>query len=71
MELCWLFPQFHSKMENAEVLEITVKKVEDILKNRSQGLRNSVQLYLGLLSSYGESDHKNSVYDTGERLHYN
>ncbi|XP_020500028.1 hairy-related 13 [Labrus bergylta] len=27
---------FHSKMENAEVLEMTVKKVEDILKNRSQ-----------------------------------
>ncbi|XP_019950380.1 hairy-related 13 [Paralichthys olivaceus] len=26
----------HSKMENAEVLEMTVKKVEDILKNRSQ-----------------------------------
>ncbi|XP_061924598.1 transcription cofactor HES-6-like isoform X1 [Entelurus aequoreus] len=28
--------QLHSKMENAEVLEMTVKKVEDILKNRSQ-----------------------------------
>ncbi|KAM6933188.1 hairy-related 13 [Xenentodon cancila] len=27
---------FHSKMENAEVLEITVKKVEEILKNRAQ-----------------------------------
>ncbi|KAM3615383.1 uncharacterized protein V6R79_001293 [Siganus canaliculatus] len=27
---------FNSKMENAEVLEMTVKKVEDILKNRSQ-----------------------------------
>nr|XP_020442384.1 transcription cofactor HES-6-like [Monopterus albus] len=27
---------FHSKMENAEVLEFTVKKVEDILKNRAQ-----------------------------------
>ncbi|XP_054649896.1 hairy-related 13 isoform X2 [Dunckerocampus dactyliophorus] len=26
----------HSKMENAEVLEMTVKKVEGILKNRSQ-----------------------------------
>ncbi|XP_028275799.1 hairy-related 13 [Parambassis ranga] len=26
----------HSKMENAEVLEMTVKKVEDILKNRNQ-----------------------------------
>ncbi|XP_029301528.1 hairy-related 13 [Cottoperca gobio] len=26
----------HSKMENAEVLEVTVKKVEDILKNRTQ-----------------------------------
>lgn len=25
-------------MENAEVLEMTVKKVEDVLKNRSQGL---------------------------------
>lgn len=30
-------------MENAEVLEMTVKKVEDILKNRSQG-QISVQL---------------------------
>ncbi|XP_013870456.1 hairy-related 13 [Austrofundulus limnaeus] len=28
--------EFHSKMENAEVLEMTVKKVEDILKNRTQ-----------------------------------
>ncbi|KAF7658441.1 hypothetical protein LDENG_00012900 [Lucifuga dentata] len=27
---------FHSKMENAEVLEMTVKKVEDILKNRTR-----------------------------------
>lgn len=45
MKLCWLFPQFHSKMENAEVLEMTVKKVEDILKNRTQGLHNSVTLY--------------------------
>ncbi|XP_035535590.1 hairy-related 13 [Morone saxatilis] len=27
---------FHSKMENAEVLEMTVKKVEDVLKNRTQ-----------------------------------
>ncbi|XP_071753406.2 hairy-related 13 [Centroberyx gerrardi] len=27
---------FHSKMENAEVLEMTVKKVEDILRNRTQ-----------------------------------
>uniref|UniRef100_A0A3Q2ZFS0 Transcription cofactor HES-6 n=1 Tax=Kryptolebias marmoratus TaxID=37003 RepID=A0A3Q2ZFS0_KRYMA len=27
---------FHLKMENAEVLEMTVKKVEDILKNRTQ-----------------------------------
>uniref|UniRef100_A0A1A7WAS1 Transcription cofactor HES-6 n=2 Tax=Iconisemion striatum TaxID=60296 RepID=A0A1A7WAS1_9TELE len=26
----------HSKVENAEVLEMTVKKVEDILKNRTQ-----------------------------------
>nr|XP_061797701.1 transcription cofactor HES-6-like [Nerophis lumbriciformis] len=26
----------HSKMENAEVLEMTVKKVEDVLKNRAQ-----------------------------------
>jgi len=24
-------------MENAEVLEMTVKKVEDVLKNRTQG----------------------------------
>lgn len=32
-----LFSQFNSKMENAEVLEVTVKKVEDILKSRSQG----------------------------------
>lgn len=30
--------QFHSKMENAEVLEMTVKKVEEILKSRTQGL---------------------------------
>uniref|UniRef100_A0A3Q3M6Z1 Hairy-related 13 n=1 Tax=Mastacembelus armatus TaxID=205130 RepID=A0A3Q3M6Z1_9TELE len=28
--------ELHSKMENAEVLEMTVKKVEDILKNRAQ-----------------------------------
>ncbi|XP_038146439.1 transcription cofactor HES-6-like [Cyprinodon tularosa] len=28
--------ELHSKMENAEVLEMTVKKVEDVLKNRSQ-----------------------------------
>lgn len=28
-------------MENAEVLEMTVKKVEDILKNRSQGTFNT------------------------------
>ncbi|XP_041849846.1 hairy-related 13 [Melanotaenia boesemani] len=28
--------EFHSKMENAEVLEMTVKKVEDILKSRTQ-----------------------------------
>lgn len=28
-------------MENAEVLEMTVKKVEDILKNRSQGNTSS------------------------------
>ncbi|CAK6965396.1 LOW QUALITY PROTEIN: hairy-related 13 [Scomber scombrus] len=27
---------FHSKIENAEVLEMTVKKVEDVLKNRTQ-----------------------------------
>ncbi|XP_040059528.1 hairy-related 13 isoform X2 [Gasterosteus aculeatus] len=27
---------FHSKMENAEVLEMTVKKVEDVLKSRTQ-----------------------------------
>ncbi|KAF6716874.1 Transcription cofactor HES-6 [Oryzias melastigma] len=27
---------FNSKMENAEVLEMTVKKVEDVLKSRSQ-----------------------------------
>lgn len=33
-----LCPQLHSKMENAEVLEMTVKKVEDILKKRTQGL---------------------------------
>lgn len=42
MGLHWFFPQFHSKMENAEVLEMTVKKVEDILKNRAQGIRSSV-----------------------------
>ncbi|XP_051943652.1 transcription cofactor HES-6 isoform X3 [Hippocampus zosterae] len=28
--------QFHSKMENAEVLEMTVKRVESILQNRNQ-----------------------------------
>lgn len=33
--------QFHSKMENAEVLEMTVKKVEDVLKSRTQGLHES------------------------------
>ena len=32
-------------MENAEVLEMTVKKVEDILKNRSQGLDWFAHLY--------------------------
>lgn len=40
------FPQFHSKMENAEVLELTVKKVEDILKNRKQGVPTFFQLVL-------------------------
>lgn len=44
MELYRLFSQFHSKMENAEVLEMTVKKVEDILKNRDQGMLGSVEL---------------------------
>lgn len=34
-------PQIHSKMENAEVLEMTVKKVEDILKNQTQGMNTS------------------------------
>lgn len=34
-------------MENAEVLEMTVKKVEDILKHRSQG--NIALGQLGLL----------------------
>lgn len=33
--------QIHSKMENAEVLEMTVKKVEDVLKNQTQGTRTS------------------------------
>lgn len=33
-----LSQQIHSKMENAEVLEMTVKKVEDILKNQTQGI---------------------------------
>lgn len=37
----FLFLQFHSKMENAEVLEMTVKKVEDILKNKTQGMLHS------------------------------
>lgn len=37
------FLQFHSKMENAEVLELTVKKVEDILKNRKQGVPKFIQ----------------------------
>lgn len=41
--LHWFLPQFHSKMENAEVLEMTVKKVEDILKNRTQGVFTSAQ----------------------------
>lgn len=36
-----LFPQIHSKMENAEVLEMTVRKVEDIVKNQSQGTHAS------------------------------
>lgn len=40
--LLLVFPQFHSKMENAEVLEMTVKKVEDVLKNRNQGLHAPV-----------------------------
>lgn len=43
VELIWLFSQFHSKMENAEVLELTVKKVEDILKNRKQGVPKCIQ----------------------------
>lgn len=30
-------------MENAEVLELTVKKVEDILKNRKQGVPKFIQ----------------------------
>uniref|UniRef100_A0A3B5KJN4 Hes family bHLH transcription factor 6 n=1 Tax=Takifugu rubripes TaxID=31033 RepID=A0A3B5KJN4_TAKRU len=30
------FRQIHSKMENAEVLEMTVKKVEDVLKDQTQ-----------------------------------
>lgn len=33
----YLSPQFQSKMENAEVLEMTVKRVEHILQSRSQG----------------------------------
>lgn len=42
--LTFLFPaQLHSKTENAEVLEMTVKKVEEVLKNRSQGLHSSVK----------------------------
>lgn len=40
-ELLSPFQQIHSKMENAEVLEMTVKKVEDILKNPSQGMHTS------------------------------
>lgn len=44
MGFCWFFSQFHSKMENAEVLEMTVKKVEDILKNRTQGMISSAEL---------------------------
>lgn len=35
------FRQIHSKMENAEVLEMTVKKVEDVLKDQTQGMRTS------------------------------
>lgn len=51
MEICCSFPQFHSKMENAEVLEMTVKKVEDVLKNRNQGLHNPVQIILYYIQS--------------------
>ncbi len=41
-------------MENAEVLEVTVKKVEDILKNRTQGLHISVHpKTTGLLAVLG------------------
>lgn len=40
-ELLSRFQQIHSKMENAEVLEMTVKKVEDILKNQTQGMHPS------------------------------
>lgn len=39
--LCPFPAQIHSKMENAEVLEMTVKKVEDILKNQTQGMDTS------------------------------
>lgn len=41
MALLCPFPQIHSKMENAEVLEMTVKKVEDILQNQTQGMHTS------------------------------
>lgn len=33
----FLSPQLQSKMENAEVLEETVKHVESVLQNRAQG----------------------------------
>lgn len=32
-----IYNQLQTKMENAEVLELTVKRVENILQNRSKG----------------------------------
>jgi len=34
---CLIHSQLQSKLENAEVLELTVKRVESILQNRAQG----------------------------------
>lgn len=39
-------------MENAEVLEMTVKKVEDILKNRDQGMLSYNYFAIGLFVFY-------------------
>ena len=65
--LAGCFPQFHSKMENAEVLEMTVKKVEDVLKNRNQGLHTSVSTNTHSTDSLATLTMKSCV-DTEQRL---